>query len=208
MSSPRGIRNANPGNLEWGDPWQGLVAESLRTDPRFAQFTSTSYGIRALVRTLITYQDKHQLRTIAEIIRRWAPGGENDTQAYIAAVSRQTGIGPTVRLDMHRYDDVRAITEAIIRHENGPGPLNTPNTWYDDATIDRGLVLAGIEREPVAVGAVPVTGETVMASILALLGAAQALDATTLGMAAGIAIALGAVAVIVLQAKRRKAGTV
>ncbi|EEG5547188.1 structural protein, partial [Salmonella enterica subsp. enterica] len=35
MNTPRGIRNNNPGNIRWGDDWQGLVAKSQRTDKAF-----------------------------------------------------------------------------------------------------------------------------------------------------------------------------
>jgi len=36
---PRGIRNHNPGNIEKGDPWQGLAADQSG-DPRFAVFAA------------------------------------------------------------------------------------------------------------------------------------------------------------------------
>jgi len=90
----RGVRNHNPGNIRRSsDPWQGLAAE--QTDPAFFQFISAAYGIRALVKTLITYQDKHGLQTVAEIISRWAPSSENNTGSYISAVrtSLRTALG-------------------------------------------------------------------------------------------------------------------
>ncbi|MEQ2017041.1 structural protein, partial [Photorhabdus bodei] len=36
----RGIRNNNPGNIRWGDDWQGLIPASQRTDKSFCQFVS------------------------------------------------------------------------------------------------------------------------------------------------------------------------
>ena len=82
---PRGIRNNNPGNLRrTDDPWQGLA--ETQTDTEFFVFQSPIYGIRALARTLIKYQDKHRLCTIRQLIGRWAPNTENDTVAYIKAV--------------------------------------------------------------------------------------------------------------------------
>lgn len=56
---PRGIRNNNPGNLEWGDPWQGLDPDGQAQDKRFVVFKDPAMGIRAIARTLITYQDKY-----------------------------------------------------------------------------------------------------------------------------------------------------
>lgn len=173
---PRGIRNANPGNLEWGDPWQGLVPRKQAKDPRFCVFESPAYGIRALARTLITYQDKHGIRTIREIIHRWAPTVENDTASYVHAVSQTAHIGPTARLDLHDYKTLRPIVEAIIRHENGDGLLNTANTWYDNATIDEALKLAGVRKPAIEAAKLPVTKETVGATATGAVGIAQLAD--------------------------------
>lgn len=101
-------------------------------------FKSPIYGIRALARTLIKYQDKHRLCTIRQIIGRWAPATENDTVAYIKAVSDETGLAPDVALDMHKYEHLKALATAIIKHENGQQP-------YTGAQIDKALVLAGVE---------------------------------------------------------------
>lgn len=171
----RGIRNCNPGNIRHGDPWQGLAKD--QPDKDFATFASAAYGIRALARTLITYQDKYGLRTIRQIIGRWAPPKENDTNAYVRAVAVQTGRAANDRLDMQSYADLRPLVEAIIRHENTKGPLNTANTWYDAETIDKGLALAGVEPPKRAAGPVPVTRETVGATATAGVGISQLAEA-------------------------------
>lgn len=165
---PRGVRNNNPGNIELGDPWQGLVPVNERTDPRFAQFVSPAYGIRALARTLITYQDKHKIRTVTGAINRWAPPVENDTGAYVRAVQKAVG-GDIV--DMHDYRYLRPLVEAIIKHENGVGPLKNANTWYDSDTVDEGLRLAGVRPE--STGKIPVTKETVGASATGAVGVVE-----------------------------------
>jgi hypothetical protein len=136
---PRGIRNNNPGNLRrTADPWQGLTPK--QTDIDFFTFKSEIYGIRALARTLIAYQDKHRLRTIRQIVSRWAPASENNTGAYIDAVARRTGLDADRPLDLHRFDQLKPVVEAIIRHENGQQP-------YTDTQITKALVLAGVEPE-------------------------------------------------------------
>ena len=133
----RGIRNNNPGNLrKTKDPWQGLA--ETQTDKDFFVFKNPTYGIRALARTLIKYQDKHGLRTIRQIINRWAPSAENDTVAYIRGVVMATEFGADVELDMHKYAHLKAMTKAIILFENGAQP-------YTGAQIDKALVLAGVE---------------------------------------------------------------
>lgn len=133
----RGVRNNNPGNLrKTNDPWQGLA--ETQTDKDFFVFSSPIYGIRALVRTLVKYQDKYGLRTIRRIIGRWAPAIENDTVAYIQGVARVVEFGADVELDMHNYAHLKAMAEAIILFENGYQP-------YTGAQVDKALVLAGIE---------------------------------------------------------------
>ena len=134
---PRGIRNHNPGNLRRSaDPWQGLA--TTQTDAEFFQFASAKWGIRALARTLIAYQDRVGLRNIKQMIGRWAPPVENDTGAYVRVVAAAVGVGAEERIDVHDYAVLRPLVLAIIKHENGQQP-------YTDAEIDAGLVLAGVE---------------------------------------------------------------
>lgn len=136
-SLPRGIRNNNPGNLRKSkDKWQGLAAQ--QTDKAFFQFKDPSWGIRAVARTLITYQDRYGATTVRKIITRWAPPAENDTQAYIRSVARAIDVTPDEKINVHDYAVMRPLVEAIIVHENGLQP-------YGDAVVDKGLILAGVE---------------------------------------------------------------
>src|SRR5690606_4453358 len=61
-------------------------------------------------------------------------------------------------------------------HENGVGPLKTANTWYDDAVIDEAMRLAGVKKGVDEVAKVPVTKETVGATVAAGTGAVQLVD--------------------------------
>lgn len=118
-SAARGVRNNNPGNLRrTSDEWEGLAAE--QTDPEFFQFETWEAGVRALQKTLHTYQSKHGLGTIQEIISRWAPPSENDTPAYIRAVVKETGIAADTPISVTDTGTLTALTEAIIHQENGP----------------------------------------------------------------------------------------
>ncbi len=138
-TSSRGIRNNNPGNIRRSnDPWQGLAQQ--QTDKDFFVFQNTIYGIRALARTLIVYQDKYALCTIRRIINRWAPAAENNTEAYVQAVVKDTGFSPDQQLDMHNFADLKPVVAGIIRHENGQQP-------YTDTQLTKALVLAGVEPE-------------------------------------------------------------
>ncbi|MGH8331925.1 MAG: structural protein, partial [Pseudomonas sp.] len=109
-------------------------------------------GIRALARVLITYQDKRRandgsrIDSVREIIERWAPPNENDTEAYVATVSRVLGVAPDDGVvDVYNFETMRDLVTAIIRHENGPGSL-PGGVWYGDSIIADGLQLAGIVR--------------------------------------------------------------
>jgi len=133
----RGYRNRNPGNIEHvsANKWQGLADPP--SDGRFCRFTSHEFGIRALAALLITYQDRHKLRTPRAIIERWAPKVENDTAAYVAVVARRIGVAPDDAIDLHRHDHLRPLVEAIIHHE-------CAGLSYPAAVIDRALTLAGV----------------------------------------------------------------
>ena len=133
----RGYRNRNPGNIEHlaDNKWQGLADPP--SDGRFCRFTSHEFGLRALAVLLITYQDRHGLRTLRGIINRWAPPTENDTASYVAAVARQMGVGPDDRIDLHRHDHLRPLLEAIVAHE-------CAGLTYPTAVVQRALTLAGV----------------------------------------------------------------
>ena len=162
---PRGIRNHNPGNIRRsGDPWQGLAKD--QNDDAFFQFAEAKWGIRALARVLISYQDKHGLRTVRAIISRWAPPVENKTSSYIDHVARRLGVGADDPLDVHDYRVLRGLVEAIVAHENGQQP-------YTDAQLDAGLVLAGVAPP-----------EKPLAQTRTIKGAQVAAGATALGAAA------------------------
>lgn len=150
--SPRGIRNFNPGNIRHakGVRWQGMAV--AQSDSEFVQFTAPRWGIRAIARVLITYQDKRQaadgsrIDSIREIIERWAPPSENNTNAYVLSVARALGIHPDFEgVDVYDFEVMRVLVPAVIRHENGSGPLPS-GLWYGGSIIADGLALAGIER--------------------------------------------------------------
>lgn len=176
---PRGIRNNNPGNIDRNpaNKWQGL-ATNQSSDPRFCVFTTPAYGIRALARLLISYQDKHNLDTVRKIISRWAPKKENDTEAYIQAVARNCAVHPDEVISTHKYATLKPLVESIIRHENGKGPKGTLNEWYDEPTVNEALRMAGVKPEVTSpVGSImPVTKETVGATGTGALGIAQLAD--------------------------------
>ncbi len=92
----RGLRNNNPLNIRHSkDKWQGMVA--TQTDKSFVQFETMAYGYRAAWKILDTYclrfRKSRKTYNVRNIIGRWAPPTENDTEAYINAVVCLSGLG-------------------------------------------------------------------------------------------------------------------
>lgn len=120
-SMPRGVRNNNPGNIRLGDQWQGLC--SVQTDKSFCQFSEIAYGIRCLGYILRnSYFQRQGLNTVSKIITRWAPSTENDTPAYIAAVSKGLGIHGDDLIDLRSDNMLGDLVQCIIKHECGSQP--------------------------------------------------------------------------------------
>ncbi|OCA56260.1 structural protein [Photorhabdus namnaonensis] len=130
----RGIRNNNPGNIRWGDDWQGLVPESQRTDKSFCQFVSPEYGIRAMIKILHNYNRKHGLKTVKGIISRWAPHNENNTDAYISHVCKDTEVTCDQVVDVFNKEFMTKLIKSVITMENGSQP-------YSNVVIDKAFSL-------------------------------------------------------------------
>ena len=125
---PRGIRNHNPLNIRRSkDQWKGLRA--TQQDSAFCQFETMEYGWRAAFMLLTrTYYHKYRLYTIRAIISKWAPSSENDTSAYIANVSRLTGIDPDEPIGIPSEKPSRwmAVGVAMAIQENGTTSID----WF------------------------------------------------------------------------------
>lgn len=113
---PRGIVNNNPGNLRIGLPWQGL---KLGIPGGFCNFISVEYGVRAMAKDLYNKVVNDGLNTIALEVAKYAPPSENDTQAYINAVSASTGWGPNDPIDLSVPGNLQLLIRAHVMHENG-----------------------------------------------------------------------------------------
>lgn len=70
------------------------------------------------MRTLCTYINKHRAINIEMIINRWAPGFENNTEAYIRSVCKSTGLGRHQELVADK-STLTKLAAAISYHENG-----------------------------------------------------------------------------------------
>ena len=167
-----GVRLHNPGNLEWGSPWEGLVPREqsryyktgTSQQQRFCEFADAASGIRAIARTLITYFDKRKARdgsaidTVAEVVERWAPSFENNTSAYANHVAKLMSVDPDQILDIKSYDVMYGLVTGIIAHENA-------GYAYPAEVVEEGLRRAGVVKKITQKNNVPLTKETVAAGV-------------------------------------------
>ncbi len=129
----RGIRNNNPGNLiKTNNNWKGKVDLSQNTDSRFEQFISVEYGIRAMMKNLISWY-KRGYNTIDSIINKWAPAFENNTERYIAFVSNKTGIPAKQVISKLDKNILITLSMAITEMENGKEHQLINSNLYEKA---------------------------------------------------------------------------
>uniref|UniRef100_UPI0016437E8C lytic transglycosylase domain-containing protein n=1 Tax=Yersinia rohdei TaxID=29485 RepID=UPI0016437E8C len=125
-TDPRGIRNNNPGNINY----VGQDGASLeRPGGRFAKFETAYDGLKAMARQLMRYftgkTTGKPLQTLTDIISTWAPGSENNTGAYIAQLSKMLNVHPDAVLNLENPQVMSALMGGIIHHENGRNPYSS-----------------------------------------------------------------------------------
>ena len=128
----RGLRNCNPLNIRRvaGTHWKGEIMAPVE-DRQFCQFTTLEHGIRAAYQILDTYRRKYHAVCIEDIISRWAPPSENDTEAYIRSVCTLTGFGGKERLTENEWPAlVKAMAVVESRMHLDESILKTAYNLY------------------------------------------------------------------------------
>lgn len=117
----RGIRNNNPGNIEYGPFAKSMGATG--SDGRFAVFPTAEQGIAAITALQQRYENSGR-ESVAERIERWAPASENGpaTRSYINAVARAMGVDPNASFSINDQTLGPAFIAAMIAYENGRQP--------------------------------------------------------------------------------------
>ena len=72
-------------NIRQGAKWQGMTG----TKKGFVEFETQEYAIRAWLVLMRTYRRRYGCKTIRQIVTRFAPPNENNTEQYIAFCCRQ-----------------------------------------------------------------------------------------------------------------------
>lgn len=118
---PRGLRNNNPGNLNYA----GQAGATREGGPggRFAVFGNAQAGLNALANQLDIYRQRG-INTVQGIIGKWAPPSENNTGAYINRVAQSLGVGAGDKINLGDPAVMSRIMSAIIQHENGRNPYS------------------------------------------------------------------------------------
>ena len=125
------MRNNNPLNIRHSaSQWQGARAE--QTDTAFVQFVSMAMGYRAAWRTLETYHKRFEAKrttfTPRNIIYRWAPPEENDSEAYLRRVCRLTNLAGNEAL----VQPSRVNAQSSQSSQNSPS-IQNPQPLLNDA---------------------------------------------------------------------------
>ncbi|MBS0877994.1 MULTISPECIES: hypothetical protein [unclassified Tatumella] len=108
-------RNNNPGNLTGSGG--------------FRVFSDAASGWDAMRNQLMRYftgkTTGRHLQTISDIVSTWAPPGENNTPAYIAAVSKWMNVSPNAALNLNNPDTMANLMQSMARQE-GYSQWNSP----------------------------------------------------------------------------------
>lgn len=117
LTLPRGIRNNNPGNIEFARQPGATLETNTPDRKRFAQFRTPEEGLAALAIQLRKYGSRG-IDTLNSIIGTYAPKWENNTAAYVARLSREMGVSPDAHLNLSDSGMMQQLMTGIIRFEN------------------------------------------------------------------------------------------
>ena len=113
----RGLRNCNPGNIRIsGVNYMGEVKPSQ--DKAFKQFKDITWGYRAMFVVLDSYH-RRGLTTIEQMLHRYAPTNENDTDNYVRFVVVNSGFSANQYIDVDLEGVMIPIVAAMSHMENG-----------------------------------------------------------------------------------------
>ena len=154
-AAPFGLRNNNWVSLKGPNlegKWPGQTGANSQN---FARFDDPVYAVRGFVELIRYYQEKHNARSAAAILKRYSPPGdcsgapsippserrdgggcpENETTPPVTAVrvARAVGLKPTDDLDLFgpegrikHPDRLRVLLDGVVTQEIGPSHCPQP----------------------------------------------------------------------------------
>lgn len=118
-TSPIGLRNNNPFNLEFRSiGWIGEIG----TDGRFSIFDTSENGIRAGMINIHTKMTRDGATTVRRLLTILSPAFENPLEDFIAFVSQRLSVAPDQPINFKQH--ILQLSKAIIRFENGVQPFS------------------------------------------------------------------------------------
>jgi hypothetical protein len=116
-TTPRGLRNNNPGNIVKSS--LKLKNEIPGNDATYRTFKTMADGYTALFELLAIYI-ANGYNTIRKMFAHYESGSpKSDIDNYVNYVSSTTGINPDAVLSMSQTANILAIAKAISQKENG-----------------------------------------------------------------------------------------
>lgn len=122
MTSTRGARNNNPLNIKRGNDWNGET--EIPHDSIFESFKAPKYGFRAGAKLLRNYQNLYGLNTIRDLINRFAPPNENNTDLYVSFVAKEMGMSENEPLNLASDSTLAKLVYAMSKMESGLGAFS------------------------------------------------------------------------------------
>lgn len=113
-----GRRNKNPLNVRYNakNDWFGRDRKEGTPDG-FETFISTAHGVRAADKVLESYSE-YGINSVREVINRFAPPNENDTDGYVDFVAKELGIGADDRINLRNPQTRTELLKAMVQMES------------------------------------------------------------------------------------------
>ncbi|HDL8515363.1 TPA: hypothetical protein PXS13_002441 [Yersinia enterocolitica] len=102
----------NPGNLRWAD---GYGTHNTKSG-KFAVFPTLDEGVLAATKQLQIYGSKG-INSVKDIVKKWAPSNENDTDAYIRHVVKSTKFSENEKLNLNDPAVLAKLISAMATKE-------------------------------------------------------------------------------------------
>lgn len=113
------LAHNNPGNLvKSNSHWVGEVHKQ----GRFTAFKSSHYGLRALCIVLLRYEQRHKIRTVEQLVNRFAPKHENNHRKYVNFLCKKLGVTKRQKISISKVMPI--LVPAIIQYEHSRMPYN------------------------------------------------------------------------------------
>lgn len=102
----------NPGNLRWAEGYETSNTKS----GKFAVFPTLDEGVLAATKQLQIYGQRGT-NTVRDIVSKWAPSNENNTEEYIRHVVRSTKFNENEKLNLNDPYVLAKLISAIASKE-------------------------------------------------------------------------------------------